>query len=279
MPIKIGSLERAKNDYESFVKKFESASKKTTDDCFTPPEIYSVIADYVHERFGVDYGDMVRPFYPGGDYENYSYKPNDVVVDNPPFSFYKKIIRFYVERGIKFFLFIPALQSLHGSLTQEYTTIFTNTRITYSNNALVNTGFATNMAGDIYVETCPDLKARIDAVTYKNKRRCVVRDYPDNVIYPSRLDYLAGNGQKIVFTKQETAYCRNLGDLAKAPFGGCLFISDDAAKRYRAAKDNADATKERQKVTLSATNLELIAELNKKSGSNAIPCEIGTKDL
>ena len=66
------SQSRAKfEDYDAFVEKFKP--KKTTDDCYTPPEIYDVVADYVTERFGVRRADMVRPFYPGGDFEAFDY--------------------------------------------------------------------------------------------------------------------------------------------------------------------------------------------------------------
>ena len=53
--------------YEELV---ESAKPKlTTDDCYTPENIYSVVRDYVAERYGLDPGTFVRPFYPGGDYQ------------------------------------------------------------------------------------------------------------------------------------------------------------------------------------------------------------------
>ena len=37
--------------YEEFVGKFQP--KLTTDDCYTPPEVYEAVADYVSRRFGV----------------------------------------------------------------------------------------------------------------------------------------------------------------------------------------------------------------------------------
>lgn len=53
--------------YEELV---ESAKPKlTTDDCYTPDNIYSVVREYVAERYGLDPGTFVRPFYPGGDYQ------------------------------------------------------------------------------------------------------------------------------------------------------------------------------------------------------------------
>lgn len=54
-------------DYDGFVEKFKP--KRTTVDCYTPPEVYAVVLDYVRERWGVDEADVVRPFWPGGDFE------------------------------------------------------------------------------------------------------------------------------------------------------------------------------------------------------------------
>ena len=53
--------------YEELVK--SAKPKLTTDDCYTPDNVYSVVRDYVAERYGLDPGTFVRPFYPGGDYQ------------------------------------------------------------------------------------------------------------------------------------------------------------------------------------------------------------------
>ena len=55
--------------YEEFVEKFKP--KLTTDDCYTPPAIYEVIRDWACNEFKIDPAVIVRPFYPGGDYEHY----------------------------------------------------------------------------------------------------------------------------------------------------------------------------------------------------------------
>ena len=39
-------------DYEKFVEKFKP--KKTTDDCYTPPAIYEVVAEYVSKEYGLN---------------------------------------------------------------------------------------------------------------------------------------------------------------------------------------------------------------------------------
>lgn len=70
------------NDYEGFVKKFEP--KKTTDDCYTPDAVYDAVLDWACKEYGIRKDGVVRPFWPGGDYENFDYPEDCVVVDNPP---------------------------------------------------------------------------------------------------------------------------------------------------------------------------------------------------
>lgn len=52
------------HDYEGFVEKF--TPKKTTDDCYTPPEAYKIVLDYAREKCDIECATIVRPFYPGG---------------------------------------------------------------------------------------------------------------------------------------------------------------------------------------------------------------------
>jgi len=59
------------NDYDDFIKKFKP--KKTTDDCMTPPEIYEIVKDWACREYGIDPAKVVRPFWPGGDYEHFDY--------------------------------------------------------------------------------------------------------------------------------------------------------------------------------------------------------------
>jgi hypothetical protein len=94
-----------KDDYGEFVEKFKA--KLTTDDCYTPVEVYEAVLGWLREKVDIEGCNIVRPFCPGGDYEAYDYKEDDVVVDNPPFSILARILRFYQGRGIRFFLFGP----------------------------------------------------------------------------------------------------------------------------------------------------------------------------
>lgn len=56
----------ADQDYLDFVDKFKQKHKPTTDDCFTPAEVYEAVSDWVMENYGDDWTKIVRPFYPGG---------------------------------------------------------------------------------------------------------------------------------------------------------------------------------------------------------------------
>lgn len=121
-------------EYQDFVNKFKP--KKTTDDCYTPPAVYDVVLNYVKEKCNIEGLRVLRPFYPNGDYENETYDENCVVIDNPPFSIISKIIRFYLERNIKFFLFAPHL-TLFGT-NEDYTSIVTYSDIIYQNGEYCN---------------------------------------------------------------------------------------------------------------------------------------------
>src|SRR5690625_5789202 len=48
------------DDYEGFVEKFKQ--KKTTDDCYTPKEVYDVVLNYVDERYSLEGKEIIRPF-------------------------------------------------------------------------------------------------------------------------------------------------------------------------------------------------------------------------
>lgn len=97
------------HDYESYIAKFRDLSK-TTDDTYTPPDVYEAVLQYLREegKLTADH-TILRPFYPGGDYERAEYPENGIVIDNPPFSMFSKICKFYTARHIPFFLFGPGM--------------------------------------------------------------------------------------------------------------------------------------------------------------------------
>lgn len=87
-------ISKLSKTYKEFVDKFKP--KKTTDDCYTPDAIYKAVKDWAIKE--MDWGrTVVRPFWPGGDYENFDYPTGCVVIDNPQFSILSKIVKFYED--------------------------------------------------------------------------------------------------------------------------------------------------------------------------------------
>ena len=216
-------------EYEEFVEKFKS--KKTTDDCYTPPEVYEVVLQYVREKCPIEGLKVIRPFYPGGDYENESYDEHCVVVDNPPFSIISQIIRFYNAKGVKYFLFAPHLTLF--STNQDYTAIVASADIVYENGAKVKTSFVTNMMGDVKILGDAELRQRLQAITDTNKVNLPIYQYPDNVITVSKIASLVEKGENIVIMKKDVTFCRQLESQKpqkKALFGSGFLASHSVAK-------------------------------------------------
>lgn len=133
----------SKNEtYDEFVNKFKP--KLTTDDCYTPPKIYSVVLEWVKKYYGVN-ERIIRPFNPNDNYKKYDYS-DAVVVDNPPFSILAEIIDYYLDNNIKFFLFAPGLTCFNYLCKNRKICILPiHAPITYENGARIVTAFVTNL--------------------------------------------------------------------------------------------------------------------------------------
>ena len=226
------------NDYEEFVDKFKP--KLTTDDCYTPKEVYGVVLDYVIEKCNIEGLEILRPFYPGGDYENFDYPENSVVVDNPPFSIISKIIRFYNERGINYFLFAPHLTLF--SSNQEYTAIVADASIIYENGANVKTSFVSNLFGTKKIIGSPELYKRLKAINDEKKANLPCYQYPHNIVTVSSIAKIVSKGVYIEIDKKDVAFCRALDhqkEHKKWIFGSGFLISNAAAAEKAAAEKAA----------------------------------------
>ena len=100
------------DEYAQFVEKFKP--QKTTDDCYTPENIYQAVKNWAVGHYSLEGREIVRPFWPGGDYERFEYPENCVVLDNPPFSIISRICKFYLYHEVDFFLFAPGLMLTAG---------------------------------------------------------------------------------------------------------------------------------------------------------------------
>ena len=146
------------HDYESFLAKFAD-NPKTTDDCFTPKDVYEAVVQYVGTVIDLSDKVILRPFFPGGDYENAEYPENGVVIDNPPFSLFTKICAFYSARQIPFFIFGNGLTI--GRCYKFCTAVVVDSLIVFENGAKVQCNFASNLYGDAIAVTAPLLSQLI----------------------------------------------------------------------------------------------------------------------
>ena len=238
-------------NYDGFVEKFKP--KKTTDDCYTPANIYEVVADYVSNHYGIRREDMVRPFWPGGDYERFDYPAGCCVVDNPPFSIGNQIAREYQRRKIPFFLFAPYLTGGSYALIPGVTVICAPVNIRYENGAEVASGFVTNMEPETIIRGDPDLYDALDAANAENlkavKKQLPKYEYPDEVLTVSKVGW---------FTIHHTPYLLKRSDCCvidamdsqrmvnKAIFGNGFLLSERAAAERAAATKWELSDRERQ---------------------------------
>lgn len=218
-------------EYKAFVEKFKP--KKTTDDCYTPDNVYQVVADWVTATYG-DAQPFVRPFWPGGDYERAEYPAGCAVVDNPPFSIVSKVVRFYQARRIRFFLFAPTL-TLFNCYTADVCFIPCGANITYANGANVNTSFITNMDG-ARLQTAPGLHEAVKAANDENVRAQTKElpkySYPDNVLTAAAAYQLSRHGVDFRIENADCTFIRAMDaqrEAGKTVFGGALLLSQRAA--------------------------------------------------
>lgn len=221
------------NDYEAFVAKFTEAPK-TTDDCYTPEDVYAAVVDYVGTLTDMTGRPILRPFYPGGDYERAEYPKGGVVIDNPPFSKFMQIVKFYCARDIQFFLFGNGMTI--GSVYPYCTAVIINRQIEFHNGAFVRINFATNLCGDLIVKTAPELGAAIAACPSQNQKAGLpTYKWPDELLTVSDLMIIAKSEHFEV--RRAEAHCiKNLRNSPKGLFGNQLLVSKAKAKAKAAAK-------------------------------------------
>lgn len=227
------------DDYETFVDKFKT--KKTTDDCYTPPEVYNCILRYVSEKCNIKGAEIVRPFYPGGDYENCEYPEGCIVIDNPPFSIVSQIAKFYTEKDIKFFLFAPHLTLF--SARGEYNRIVVGASIVYENGANVKTSFISNLFGDVMVMSEPDLYRKLERINKLKKVELPKYKYPNEVLTVSGVQRCVERGISMIFKKEDVWQISVLDSQKphkKTIFGSGFLLSEKAtAEKAAAEKDNS----------------------------------------
>lgn len=218
--VKGGGLEPVK-DYDSWLSSLKH-NVKTSDDTFTPPEIYEAILEYINEKIiPIDSIEIQRPFYPGGDYqkEAETYNEKSVVIDNPPFSLSSEIIHFYIKKNIKFFIFANGLTTF-AYLTRDVHLLCPYATIKYDNGARVSTCFVHNLLPK-GVTISGELRERLSKAAKRQKKLRKKCKYPNEVLSVAQSAELAkqmkgevtitkykGVGSLSFKGKQERVFCK-----------------------------------------------------------------------
>lgn len=252
------------DEYNDFVKKF-TEHELTTDDCFTPANVYEAVKTWAVERFFLAGAEIKRPFYPGGDYEIETYGENCVVLDNPPFSILSQIVKFYLSLDIRFLLFAPAL-TLYSIASGAASYIPTGNNVRFANGADIAISFVTNMS-EYKIETAPELYAAIKAADDLNRaeqtKALPVYVYPDSVS-TSADSLLSKYGQRLCIRADNCTFVRALDaqrEKGKAIYGGGFLLSEKAAAEKAAAEKAAAEKAAAEKWKLSDRELNIVKTL------------------
>ena len=266
-----GEISEEDEEYQEFLEKFEA--KKTTDDCYTPDNIYDVVKKWCVERYGLKGKKIIRPFYPGGDYQKEDYSGDCVVLDNPPFSIISEICEWYTERNIPFFMFAPAL-TLLGIARGTMNYVACCVSVTYANGANVSTSFVTNL-GNKKIVASAELRELIEEANKENLRKMHKElpkySYPDEVLTATMLGYMAAHGTSIEIEAKDVYFIRSLDsqkESGKGLFGSGFLLSEKSTKKksvaYQAAAEKAAAEKVDSNIwELSDREREIVKSLGK----------------
>lgn len=274
------------DDYLAFLDKFKA--KKTTDDCYTPNEVYEVVVDFVNSIYPLDGKPIIRPFFPGSDYQSYSYAKDGVVIDNPPFSLMTQIVKFYDAHKIPFFLFAPTLTLMTTGIAKcNVCFVVCGGNITYANGAKVATSFVTNLIPDLKVWVCPELQNAISNAQKTESKAKAKAQFPANITTAAVIRRLS---EQNVGFKISKASCRPISSVLDSNgtkyslFGGGLIMSTKTAKDLEFAHSLADKNivekakaladkraKESIKLKLSENEMKIIAELDNQEPYHVLP--------
>lgn len=208
---------------------------------------------------------ILRPFKPGGDYENETYPDDCIVVDNPPFSILTKIVRYYLAHDVHYFLFAPTLTNFSADIPRNHHVI-TGAAITYANGARVNTSFVTNL-GDTYIRSAPELYRTVTAASKlaqgKKKKHLPKYQYPPELLTAANVEYMSHHGIDFKISADECLQVRRLDaqPKGKTVFGSGYLLSSRATKRASAVQQAAVQQDAVQHFTLSDRERELIRHL------------------
>jgi len=146
------------------------------------------------------------------------------VIDNPPFSIFLKIVKFYSESKIPFFLFGPGMTI--ANCCKWCTAVIVADNITFSNSAKINCNFATNLMGDTLVTTAVRLNELLRLCPSQNQKANLPSYiYPDEVLSVSDFQILARGGEDFSLSRRDAVVVKSLDLFPKKKVFGDHFLS------------------------------------------------------
>lgn len=240
----ISAQDMTPEQYEEWLNKFNE-TPKTSDDTFTPANVYKTVYEWADKHYHISGRPIERPFYPGGDYTKYNYRENCVVVDNPPFSIFAKIIDFYIENKIDFFIWCPHLTSL-PHIVRGVTLVIADASVIYSNGARIASGWLTNLDKENAVICSNELQLALEQCNIVNRKskHLTKYDYPPELLRVAVLNQLSKLCEyeiprdqvylkKVIReTDQQKEYNR-VNKKKQAVYGGGFWMSSAEAERIQ----------------------------------------------
>lgn len=204
----------------------------------------AVAASIMSQEYGIDRGDMVRPFYPGGDCRSGDYAPGRCVADNPPFSILTEIQRSYREHGVRFFPFAPTLTL--SSRVDGVRYVPCGGSVTHGNGAEVGTSFVTNLETDLIVRTAPALEAAMrqanDGNPSEAKKQLPKYPYPPEAITSAMVARWRLRGVDFRLRREDALRISALDAQrleGKGIYGSGFLLSENAARDAETAEREA----------------------------------------
>jgi hypothetical protein len=189
-----------------------------------------------------------------------------VVIDNPPFSIFTNICKFYKAHRIPFFIFGPGLFITNAC--KFCTAIIINNSITFENGAQVPCNFASNLFGDTLVMTAPVLNRLIGNCESQRKKAASKAVYtykwPMELLSVSDLSIFAREGIDFSVQRDEGLFVRTLDNFPRTSgfFGPHILISEAKAMEKEECERRAHRN---VPVPLSPREQRIVERLGTKS--------------
>lgn len=185
------------------------------------------------------------------------------MIDNPPFSIISKIVNFYEENNIDYFLFAPHLTLL--GIKNATSHICVGVTLTYENGARVSTSFVCSKGARI--KSDPKLYELLNEVnkTLNSGKAKAKYEYPLNVITSTKLSLFSKYG--VEYEENNCCFVKVLDEqkqVKKTIFGGGFIVpTKNITKKLKELRKLKELEKSEKLIwKLSEREMNIVRELD-----------------